>query len=141
MNRLECSPCSDITHTFFEAIHQGDVKKALNFYEPNAKILMESGQIVSGKTAILASLERFISLHPSMEMISEKQIIDTDTVVCCLLWAAERTHPAEKKHLGISVGVWRRQIDGSWRISIDSPWGAAIGNDGLLFKFKPETLA
>ena len=58
---------SDTVKNLIGAINQGDIEAALSFYEPEAVIIAQPGNIARGRDAVRAALQGFISLKPSLK--------------------------------------------------------------------------
>ncbi len=111
-----------------EAINNGDVKTALSFYEDQAVLIAQPGNIARGRDSIRTILEGFVSLRPSLRGEAHQLVEAGDIALYCSRWMLVGTSP-EGKHVemtGISSDVLRRQNDGQWLIAVDNPWGTSI---------------
>lgn len=128
--RKEMASCesSDTVKSLCGAISRGDIDAAINFYEPDAKVISESGIIAKGTDAICKLLEKFIKINPNIIVHDEKIIEGDDFIVCCFQWKLVGTSAnGSRIHgEGNTIEVLRQQADGSWRIALESPWGGSI---------------
>lgn len=119
---------SDIVKNLTTAINQGDLDKALSFYEPDAVIIAQPGKIAQGKDAIREALAGFISLKPSLKTQAYQVVEAGDAALYCSKWTLVGTSPDGKRVEmgGASSDVLRRQADGRWLVAVDNPWGTSI---------------
>jgi len=111
-----------------EAINQGDLDRALSFYEPTAILIAQPGNLARGRDEVRAALQGFISLKPSLKGHAHQVVEAGDIALYCSRWILIGTSP-EGKHVemsGISSDVLRRQTDGHWLVAVDNPWGTSI---------------
>ncbi|MBA2882989.1 ketosteroid isomerase-like protein [Desulfosalsimonas propionicica] len=111
-----------------DAIHRCDIDAAIKFYEPDVKIISDSGKMRKGTSCIRKDLEKLVKIKPKITVNCENFIRDDDLLVCSFQWALSGS-PMNREHIkmeGISMIVFRQQSDKSWRIVIESPWGAAM---------------
>ena len=110
-----------------EALGKGDLEAALALYEPNASFVLDSGQVVTGLTAIREVMQGFLALKPKFTM-EVKAVPSGDGNIALLRgkWNLSGTGPDGKPitMAGNSTEVVRRQPDGTWRFIIDNPRGA-----------------
>jgi uncharacterized protein (TIGR02246 family) len=118
----------DTVKKLTEAMNKGDVETALSFYEDQAVLIAQPGNIARGRDAIRTVLEGFVSLRPSIRGEAHELVEAGDVALYCSRWMLVGTSP-EGKHVemtGISSDVLRRQNDGQWLIAVDNPWGTSI---------------
>ena len=119
---------SDTVESLTEAINQGDLDKALSFYEPDAVLIAQPGTIARGRDAIRTALAGFISLKPSLKGQAHQIVEAGNTALYCSRWTLVGTSPDGKRVEmgGTSSDVLRRQSDGRWLVAVDNPWGTSI---------------
>jgi uncharacterized protein (TIGR02246 family) len=110
-----------------EALGKGDLEAALALYESDASFVLDSGQVVTGLTAIREVMQGFLALKPKFTM-EVKAVPSGDGNIALLRgkWNLSGTGPDGKPMTmtGNSTEVVRRQPDGTWRFIIDNPRGA-----------------
>jgi uncharacterized protein (TIGR02246 family) len=110
-----------------EALGKGDLEAALALYEPNASFVLDSGQVITGLSAIREVMQGFLALKPKFTM-EVKAVSNGDENIALLRgkWNLSGTGPDGKPMTmsGNSTEVVRRQPDGSWKFIIDNPRGA-----------------
>ena len=110
-----------------EAINRGDLETAVALYEPNASFVQDSGQVVTGLSAIREVMQSFVALKPKFTIeVKAVQSGDGNLALLRGKWSATGTGPDGKPVTisGNSTEVVRRQPDGTWRFIIDNPRGA-----------------
>ena len=117
----------DCDFLLVEALSKGDLEAALALYEPNASFVLDSGQVVTGQSAIREVMQGFLALKPKFTM-EVKAVQNGDENIALLRgkWNLSGTGPDGKPMTmsGNSTEVVRRQPDGSWKFIIDNPRGA-----------------
>lgn len=118
----------DAVKNLTEAINQGDLDTALSFYEPQAVLIAQPGNIARGRDAIRTALEGFISLKPLLKGEAYQVVEAGDIALYSSRWTLVGTSPEGKRveMNGISSDVLRRHTDGRWLIAVDNPWGTSI---------------
>ena len=118
----------EMMDTFFERFNSGDVEGILALYEPEATFVDEPGKVVQGTDALRESLNGFMSMKPTLELVKHETLISGDIATNYAQWTLTGTGPdGEPVSMeGVAVDVVRRQPDGTWKFVIDNPWGAAI---------------
>ncbi len=94
-------------------------------YEPEAVLLPQPGQVVTGTQAIREALRAFIGMKPKMTLEAKVLAQTHDIGLTSARWELAGTGPDGKpiKMSGRSIEVARRQPDGTWLVVIDHPWG------------------
>jgi len=107
-----------------EAFNRGDIEGLLSLYAQDAVIVPEPGKQVSGKDAIRAALEGFLSLKVPMTIETLSTVVVGDIAQTRGRWALRGTGPDGKPvEMGSATAeVWKRQPDGTWLTVIDDPW-------------------
>jgi uncharacterized protein (TIGR02246 family) len=107
-----------------DAFNRGDIEALLALYAPDAIVVAQPGQQVSGKEAIRAALEGFLSTKGTMTMETRSVVVAHDIALTHGKWALRGTGAdGQPLEMGSdSTEVWRRQPDGTWLTIIDNPW-------------------
>ena len=119
---------AETVKSLIEAINQGNLDKALSFYEPNAAFIVQPGNITRGRDGIRTALQGFISLKPSLKGEAHQVVKSGDVALYCSKWTLLGTLPNGKpvEMSGVSSDVLRKQADGQWLVAVDNPWGTRI---------------
>lgn len=118
---------ADVIRNLIEAINQGNLEKALSFYEQDAAFIVQPGSITCGRDGIRTALQGFISLNPSLKG-EEYQVAEAgDIALYCSRWTLRGTLPDGKpvEMSGVSSDVLRK-TNGQWLVAVDNPWGTRI---------------
>ncbi|MBI3800811.1 MAG: SgcJ/EcaC family oxidoreductase [Deltaproteobacteria bacterium] len=110
-----------------EAINRGDLEAALALYEPNASLVQDSGDVITGLGAIREVMQGFLALKPKFTIaVKAVQSGDGSLALLRAKWSLTGTGSDGKSMVmsGNSTEVVRRQSDGMWRFVIDNPHGA-----------------
>ncbi len=112
----------EIGQIFCAAFNSGDLNSIMALYEPEAKLVSQPGQVVSGHEAIRAALEGFLALKPKMNLEVKKLIQAEDVALLHSQWSLTGTGPdgGPITMSGQSTEVARQQPDGSWLYLIDN---------------------
>jgi len=109
-----------------DAINNGDLETAIALYEPSARFVQESGEVVTGHQAIREEMKSFLALKPKFSIkVMGVQSADGNIALTQAKWGVSGTD-AEGKPVtmsGRSAEVVRRQADGTWLFVIDNPRG------------------
>ena len=118
----------DTVSQLVKAVNQGNLDIAVACYEADATLIVQPGQIATGKKAIREVYAGFIAMKVIITTDTHKIIQTGDIALFMSKWTATGTAPdgSAVKMGGISSDVLRRQVDGGWLIAIDNPFGAAI---------------
>jgi uncharacterized protein (TIGR02246 family) len=111
-----------------KALKSRDLDAAVALYEPNATLVLDSGEVVTGQAAIREALTGFLAfdeVHFTRE-IKAIQSGDGNLALLRGAWSATSTGPDGQPVTvtGNNVEVVRRQPDGTWLFVIDNPRGA-----------------
>ena len=109
-----------------ERFTAGDLEGLLALYEPNATLMPQPGQAVSGTAAIREALGGFLGLKPIFDLHPAKPAIRSgDLALLHSSWTLSGTGPdgSPLNLSGTTADVVRRQSDGTWLFAIDNPWG------------------
>ena len=120
------NPVDTITQ-LIKAINQGNLEAAVACYETDAILIVQPGQVATGKKAIREAFAGFIAMKVTITTETHKTIQTDDIALFTSKWTATGTAPdGSPVKMGGTSAVLRRQTDGRWLIAIDNPFGAAI---------------
>lgn len=108
-----------------EAFHKKDLKAVLASYEPNAVIVFEPENAVSGTEAISQSFQGFFAASPKFVYSGHEIFINGNFAMHFAPWTMTGKTPdgQEIKQSGLSVVVLRKQQNGKWLMVFDNPFG------------------
>ena len=111
-----------------ERFNSGKVSEMIPLYEPEAVLIKNDGQPVSGHTEIAAELERDLRLGLPLKAKARHVFVAGDIAEIVLDWSIDGTGPdGEHVHLGGSASdVVHRGADGLWRYLIDNNQGTSV---------------
>ena len=117
----------DVPLLFAEAFNAGDLAAAIALYEPQATLVVQPGQIVTGREAIQEALQGFLALRGHLDSVVNKVLQADDLALVCNRWQLTGTGPdgAPLTLSGQTTDVARRQADGTWLLAVDNPYGVA----------------
>ena len=114
----------EIDRLFVQAFSAHDLDALVALYEPDAVLVPQQGQTVTGRDAIRETLKGFLTLCG--EFRSEvKSVVQTgDLALVRSDWSLVGTAPGgcPVDLSGCGVAIVRRQPDGSWLFVIDNPF-------------------
>jgi uncharacterized protein (TIGR02246 family) len=112
-----------------ETFSAHDVEGAVALYEPNATLVAQPGQVVTGTEAIREVLSGLLGMRPTFDLKVNKAFQADDTALIFSDWTLSATDPDGNTvgMAGQGSDVARRQADGSWLMVIDNPWGGEHG--------------
>lgn len=118
----------DTVSQLIKSVNQGNLEAAVACYETDAILIVQPGQMATGKKAIREAFAGFIAMKLTITTETHKIIQTGDIALFTSKWTATGTAPdgSPVKMGGMSSDVLRRQTDGRWLIAIDNPFGAAI---------------
>lgn len=116
---------------FAAAFGARDLGAALALYEPEATLIPQPGQVVTGTEAIREALSGLFALEPEFDLEVNKTFQVGDIALLFSDWTLSATDPDGQaiEMGGRTADVVRRQPDGSWLLVIDNPYGADHGFD------------
>ena len=108
-----------------ETFNAGDLDALVALYEPDAILMSQPGQTVTGHAAIREALQGFLALKPKFNLQFQKALESGDLALLYSRWTLSGTGPDgnELTLSGQTSDVARRQPDGSWLFVIDNPFG------------------
>ena len=107
-----------------DAFNRGDIEALLALYAPDAVLVAQPGQQVSGTEAVRGALEGFLSLKGTMTLETRSVVVGEGIALTRGHWALQGTGPdGQPLDMGSdSAEVWQRQPDGTWLTILDDPW-------------------
>jgi uncharacterized protein (TIGR02246 family) len=118
----------DTVNQLVQAINRRDADRALGFYEPDAVLVIQPGQVARGAAQLRDALAGFAALEPTLESEAQHVIQVGDLALYLGRWTLRGTAPTGQPLImgGESTDILRRQPDGEWRIVVDNPWGFQV---------------
>ena len=117
---------ADVDRLFAEAISRGDLDAALTYYEDDASLVPQPGQVVRGTAALREAVGGLVALKGPLDITVEEVVEAGEIALLRSRWTLRGTgddgQPVELA--GAGAEVVRRQADGSWRFVIDHPFAA-----------------
>ena len=110
---------------FAEAFGSHDLEAVLALYEPDATLIPQPGEVVTGTEAIRETLSQILAMKPRFDLQFKKAFQAGDIALLISDWTLSATDPDGNaiEMGGRTAGVARRQPDGSWLFAIDNPYG------------------
>lgn len=107
-----------------DAFNSGDVEAVLALYEPDAILIPQPGQVVTGREGIRQALGAFLAAKPRMALRATNIVKTGDIALIYGAWTMQGTGADGKptQMQGQSTEVLRRQADGTWRYLVDDPF-------------------
>ena len=111
---------------FAEAFNAGDLAALVALYEPQARLVPQPGQVITGHQAIGGGLQSYLALRGTIKMETTYVVEAGDVALLRGRWRIAATGPDGNplEMQGSNVEVVRRQADGRWLFVIDHPTGA-----------------
>lgn len=115
----------ELHELFAEAFTTGDIEIAMTLYEPDAILVPQPGQLVTGLEAIREVLTGFLAMKPTFNLVFGKVFQAGDLALLFSDWTIAATGPDGSiiDMGGRTADVARRQPDGNWLYVIDNPFG------------------
>jgi uncharacterized protein (TIGR02246 family) len=116
---------SESHRVWSDAFNRGDLEGMLALYEPDAIMVPEPGEQVTGTEALRAALEGFLAVKGTVSIETHSVVVVNDIALTRGNWTLQGTG-ADGKPLemgGENAEVLRRQPDGTWLVIIDNPSG------------------
>ena len=115
----------ELDQLFTSAMNAGDIDALVDLYEPDASMMLEPGQYVSGQDGIREALGGFVDMKPTISLECELIGQSGDVALGRGVWELTGTgadgEPVTMN--GQSAEVYHRQPDGTWLFAIDNPFG------------------
>lgn len=123
----------DIHRLFAERFQAGGLDGLLALYEPDAVLMPQPNQIVTGHAAIREALSGFLALQGRFDLRFGQALVVRDVALLFSHWTLAANNPdgSPLNLAGQTSDVVRRHADGTWLIAIDNPYGGAgVGASG-----------
>jgi uncharacterized protein (TIGR02246 family) len=120
----------EVQRLWAQAFSAHDLEAVMALYEPEATLIPQPGQIVTGTEAIREALSGLLALKPKFELEFKKAFQAGDIALLFSDWTLSGTDPEGGNAIeleGRTSDVARRQADGSWLVVIDDPYGSEHG--------------
>jgi uncharacterized protein (TIGR02246 family) len=116
----------DMHQMFARHFNAGDLEAVMALYTPDAALVPQPGQVVTGQAAIREALQAFLALRGKIELQTTYIVEAGDTALMRGQWRLNGTGPDGQPVAlsGKSNEVLRKQPDGSWLFAVDHPYGA-----------------
>ena len=116
---------AEVNRLFTEALQAGDVDGLVALYEPEASLVPQPGQLVTGTEAIRQAMIGYIAMKPTMSVEVQKVFQVDNIALVHASWTMTGTAPdgSSISMGGKSADVMRRQPDETWLVLIDNPFG------------------
>ena len=116
----------EVDQLFAQAFSAGDLETLVALYEPDAALVSQSGQVVTGREAIREALQGFLALCGEFRLEVRSIAGTGDLALVRSDWSLVGTAPGGclVNLSGRGSEVVRRQPDGTWLYIIDNPYAA-----------------
>jgi len=110
---------------FGRAFAAHDLESLVALYEPQAALVPQPGELVTGTEAIREALSAFLATEPAFDLEVKKVFRAGDVALAFADWSLTGTGPEGEtiSMSGQTSDVLRQQPDGSWLFVIDNPYG------------------
>jgi len=117
----------EIDPLFAEAFSAGDLDALVALYEPEAALVLEGGQVVTGREAVREALTGLLALCGEFRLEVKSVVRARDVALVRAQWSLSGAGPGGcvVNLAGRSTEVVRRQADGTWLYAVDAPFGGA----------------
>lgn len=115
----------EVPRLFAEAFTTHDLESLVALYEPQAALVPQPGEVVTGTEAIREALSALLAIEPAFDLEVRKVIRAGDVALAFADWSITGTGPDGEtiEMSGQTSDVLRQQPDGSWLFIIDNPYG------------------
>jgi ketosteroid isomerase-like protein len=118
----------ELLSSYVEKFNLRNVSSLMNMYEPDARFVVQTTQVVTGIENIRQNLQSFIDMNGKLETKVTGVIQTSNLALVNTEWSFNGTGPDGNpiNVAGKAVDLLRQQQDGTWRILIDNPWGTNL---------------
>ena len=119
----------EVAQLWAESLTAGNLKALVELYEPDATLVAQPGEVVTGVEAIREVLSALLAMEPTFNLEVRKVLQTGDLALSFADWTPSGTGPeGEAIEMAAQTSdVLRRQADGTWCFVIDNPFGSAHG--------------
>ena len=119
----------EVAQLWAESLTAGDLEALVELYEPDATLVAQPGEVVTGVEAIREVLSALLAMEPTFNLEVRKVLQTGDLALSFADWTLSGTGPeGEAIEMAAQTSdVLRRQADGTWCFVIDNPFGSAHG--------------
>jgi uncharacterized protein (TIGR02246 family) len=116
----------EVDQLFVQAFYAGDLEALVALYEPDASLVQQSGQVVTGREAIRGALQGLLTLCGEFRFELKSVAGTGELALVRSDWSLVGTAPGGclVNLSGRASEVVRRQPDGTWLYVIDNPFAA-----------------
>lgn len=110
---------------FAKAFNAADTDAVLALYEPDATLIPQPGNPVTGAAALREALGHFLALNGQIDLRTAGVTQTSGLALLQTDWTISGGTDADGNAVelaGRSTNVLRQQSDGSWLAVIDDPW-------------------
>src|SRR5215813_9446771 len=106
----------EVVHAFLRAFNKGDVEAVMAFYEPQAILVAQPGQVAEGHAALREALKGFLAMKPTLTLEKHTLVTASDLTLSVVKWTLKGTGPDGQpvQMEGTATDVLRKQADGRW---------------------------
>ena len=119
----------EVAQLWAESLTAGNLEALVELYEPDATLVAQPGEVVTGVEAIREVLSALLAVEPTFNLEARKVLQTGDLALSFADWTLSGTGPkGEAIQMAAQTSdVLRRQADGTWCFVIDNPFGSAHG--------------
>ena len=119
----------EVAQLWAESLTAGNLEALVELYEPDATLVAQPGEVVTGVEAIREVLSALLAMEPTFNLEVRKVLQTGDLALSFADWTLSGTGPeGEAIEMAAQTSdVLRRQADGTWCFVIDNPFGSAHG--------------
>jgi uncharacterized protein (TIGR02246 family) len=116
----------ELDQLFIDGMNAGDLEAVVALYEPDASLVSQPGQVVTGTVPIREALRGLLAMKPRFTAQAKPTIRTGDLALTGLRWTLQATGPdgSRVNMTAHSSEIARRQPDGTWKFVIDNPFVA-----------------
>ena len=122
---MNASRPEDLNLIFARACNSQDIATLLSLYEPAAKMVARSGEVLVGHDAIEASLRQLVGLGDTFRSEAVFCLVQGDIALVNSDWSVSGGRSEDGSPVNLSARsaeVLCRQADGTWKLQLDHPY-------------------
>jgi len=119
----------EVAQLWAESLTAGNLEALVELYEPDATLVAQPGEVVTGVEVIREVLSALLAMEPTFNLEVRKVLQTGELALSFADWTLSGTGPeGEAIEMAAQTSdVLRRQADGTWCFVIDNPFGSAHG--------------